>query len=333
MTSLPIARIGGILTVVAGCLLAAAPSIAPLPQKAQAMELAQVPDVGDIAQMSTGEDQPLSVSAESAEARNAAIPLARLRLEQPGHISRRDMAAGSLATAEKCLAQAIYYEAALEPVSGQRAVAQVVLNRVAHPAYPNSVCGVVYEGVSRPVCQFSFTCDGSLLRQPMASHWASARRIAREMLDGGRAPEVGTATHYHADYVVPRWAFTLGKIRQIGRHIFYRFPGRAGSAMAFNRAWSGREAIPTVNFARLRDRFASEEEAGAEIAHDLVPGTTVSPDVTDRHAASDVGGRLDTTTGWTLSIPDPVSASAGYRATLAGQAGNSVEPMGAGGGE
>src|SRR3546814_8987348 len=80
------------------------------------------------------------------------------------------------ASAHRCLTQAIYYEAANEPLKGKRAVAQVVLNRLRHPAYPNSVCGVVYEGVNDPVCQFSFTCDGSLLRQPMARQWNESRR-------------------------------------------------------------------------------------------------------------------------------------------------------------
>src|SRR3546814_6638838 len=132
------------------------------------------------------------------------------------------------ASAHRCLTQAIYYESANEPLKGKRAVAQVVLNRLRHPAYPNSVCGVVYEGVNDPVCQFSFTCDGSLLRQPMARQWNESRRVAAEALAGTVEPSVGSATHYHADYVLPRWAYTLAKIEKIGVHVFYRFPGRAG---------------------------------------------------------------------------------------------------------
>jgi hypothetical protein len=208
----------------------------------------------------------------------------------------------------------------------------VVLNRVRHPAYPNSVCGVVYEGANRPVCQFSFTCDGSLLRTPSQPYWDRAVRIAKEMLNGSIAAEVGTATHYHADYVVPRWAYTLGKITQIGRHIFYRFPGSYGSSGMFNQRLSGREAIPLLDMDGLRMKLAAQHDLDTEQTT-IVPGTTVIADVKDRHAAADVGGRLDTNTQWRLSIPDPVQLSAGYRATLAGQtdpvtpaAGNQSEP-------
>ena len=105
-----------------------------------------------------------------------------------------------------CLTQAVYYEAGFEPMHGRRAVAQVVLNRMRHPAFPNSVCGVVYQGASSPVCQFSFVCDGSLYRAPAAGAWAEAKRVAEEALDGYVERSVGAATHYHADYVAPRWA-------------------------------------------------------------------------------------------------------------------------------
>ncbi|MFA6220564.1 MAG: cell wall hydrolase [Erythrobacter sp.] len=316
--------------VLVSTLLAGGAVVSPT-EPARAMPMLDVRLSAQMASMSTGADQPLAVAGDAAEARNALIPLSRLRLESPGRLGRMPMSATSAATAERCLAQTIYYEAALEPVAGQRAVAQVVLNRVRHPAYPNSVCGVVYEGASRPVCQFSFTCDGSLLRRPSQPYWDRSMRIAREMLAGGTAMEVGTATHYHADYVVPRWAYTLGKITQIGRHIFYRFHGSYGSGGMFSQRWSGHETIPSLDFDSLRLKLAAQQEGEAEQAL-IVPGTTVSVDVKDRHAASDVGGRLDTTTQWRLSIPDPVRLSAGYRATLAGQsdplapsAGNSNE--------
>ena len=319
MFAAPIRRLAGFVAVAAASLVAGTASLPQAVAPVNAMAVLDESMESRIADMSTGVDQALAVSGDSAEERNALIPLSKLRVESPGHLARREMSAASRATAEKCLAQAIYYEAALEPVAGQRAVAQVVLNRVRHPAYPDSVCGVVYEGVSRPVCQFSFTCDGSLLRAPARSHWERAGRIAREMLDGGSVPEVGTATHYHADYVVPRWAFTLGKITQIGRHIFYRFPGRAGSSGAFGQRWSGLEHIPSIDFDRLRHRLATNAVVDIEPQETFVPGTTVVHDVKDRHAVADVGGRLDTTTGWTLNIPDPVQASSQYKATLAGQ--------------
>jgi spore germination cell wall hydrolase CwlJ-like protein len=147
------------------------------------------------------------------------------------------------AAAIKCLTQAIYYEAAIEPLEGQRAVAQTVLNRVRHPGYPKSVCGVVYQGALRTTgCQFSFTCDGSLAREPNPLIWSRAERLAVEALGGYVEKSVGTATHYHADYVAPYWAPTLYKIVQIGRHIFYRWTGPWGLPPAFNGKYAGGEA-------------------------------------------------------------------------------------------
>jgi len=147
----------------------------------------------------------------------------------------------------ECLTQAIYYEAAREPEEGQRAVAQVVLNRVRHPAYPASVCGVVYEGAERPTgCQFSFTCDGSLAAAPERSYWDRARRIAAEALNGAVAPEVGNATHYHANYVLPYWAPTLVKNAVVGAHIFYRWAGAWGQPASFTQRWNRHESDPKL---------------------------------------------------------------------------------------
>jgi hypothetical protein len=142
----------------------------------------------------------------------------------------------------RCLTEAIYYEAAREPAEGKRAVAQVVLNRVRHPAFPKSVCGVVYQGSARTTgCQFSFTCDGSLARRPDPVLWRQAQAVALDALHGEVAPEVGTATHYHADYVAPYWAPTLTRIAQLGAHIFYRWPGLAGEAAVFTGVYSPQE--------------------------------------------------------------------------------------------
>ena len=149
----------------------------------------------------------------------------------------------------RCLTQAIYYEAAREPEAGQRAVAQVVLNRVRHPAYPNSVCGVVFQGSARTTgCQFSFTCDGSLAWSPDARYWARAETVARQALDGFVEPGVGSATHYHADYVAPYWAPTLVKMTQVGAHIFYRWTGPMGEPPAFTSRYLGgeRDLSPSI---------------------------------------------------------------------------------------
>ncbi len=143
----------------------------------------------------------------------------------------------------QCLTTAIYYEAASEPDAGQRAVAQVVLNRVAHPAWPNTVCGVVYQGSERPGCQFSFACDGSLARKPMKAFWDRARRVAADALAGNVYAPVGLATHYHTTAVHPYWAPSLAFIGTIGAHRFYNWAGAAGKPSAFTARYAGREPI------------------------------------------------------------------------------------------
>jgi hypothetical protein len=155
-----------------------------------------------------------------------------------------------LERAQTCLAQAIWYEAASESEAGQRAVAQVVLNRVAHPSWPASVCGVVYQGAGLSTgCQFSFACDGSLSRRRPASHkgsapgWASANRIAREALGGAVYSAIGHATHYHTLFVDPYWARTLEPVGVIGAHIFYRSRGPAGEKAAFTARYAGVEPV------------------------------------------------------------------------------------------
>jgi hypothetical protein len=147
-----------------------------------------------------------------------------------------------------CLTAAIYYEAASESDDGQRAVAQVVLNRVRHPTFPNSVCGVVYQGSERSSgCQFSFTCDGSLLRTPSFSGWARARRLASAALAGSVYAPVGHATHYHTHQVLPYWASSLVKSAVIGAHIFYRWNGVWGTPAAFKAVYAGGEPLPGPN--------------------------------------------------------------------------------------
>jgi hypothetical protein len=142
----------------------------------------------------------------------------------------------------QCLTAAIYYEAASEPDAGQRAVAQVVLNRVAHPAYPKTVCGVVYQGSERQTgCQFSFTCDGALARAPSRLLWLRAENVARQALAGFVHAPVGLATHYHTVAVHPYWADTLRYLGTIGAHRFYRFGGAAGAPATFRFAYLGGE--------------------------------------------------------------------------------------------
>ena len=171
-----------------------------------------------------------------------------------------------------CLTQAVYYEAASEGVDGGRAVAQVVLNRMRHPGYPSSVCGVVYQGADRATgCQFSFTCDGSLLRTPVATLWDRSRKIADEALKGRVFAPVGHATHYHADYVLPYWADSLDKMVQVGRHIFYRFRSSLGDSRAFYQRYAGIEpqvSTPATGIV-LPPSEATEQLANALISDDI----------------------------------------------------------------
>lgn len=124
---------------------------------------------------------------------------------------------------ENCLARAVYFEARSESELGQLAVAKVILNRVKDPAYPKSICGVVYQGSGRRnSCQFSFACDGLPDDVRSASSWANAKRIAQKAIGGDTSvAAIGSATNYHADYVRPRWAKSMKRLIKIGRHVFY----------------------------------------------------------------------------------------------------------------
>jgi spore germination cell wall hydrolase CwlJ-like protein len=184
-------------------------------------------------------------AAQTAEQINALRPFAGgpIRPMRPFVIKG---SAGDRTRALECLSQAVYYEAAREPLKGQQAVAQVVLNRVRHPAYPKSVCGVVYQGSALPTgCQFTFTCDGSLRWRPEPALWRRAQEVARRALGGFVDKEVGSATHYHAAYVAPYWAPTLVKMSQVGQHIFYRWTGTWGEPPAFTGRYAGGEAVLT----------------------------------------------------------------------------------------
>jgi hypothetical protein len=129
------------------------------------------------------------------------------------------------AKAEKCLADAIYFEARGEPFKGQEAVAQVVMNRVFSGYYPNDVCGVVYQNANRHLaCQFTFACEGrDLSRIDEPDMWQQAKQIAKDTLDGKTwLAEVGHATHYHAYWVHPSWVHEMTKLYKLGVHTFYR---------------------------------------------------------------------------------------------------------------
>ena len=201
-----------------------------------------------------------------------------------------------------CLSQAVYYEAGYEPIEGRRAVAQVVLNRMRHPAFPKSVCGVVYQRNSTPVCQFTFVCDGSLYRRPAAAAWKQAEAVARAALAGYVETSVGGATHYHADYVAPRWAPLLTKVNKHGAHIFYRWPGSWGQRAAFTGRYIGEPRDPLSMRPPLRPEDLAGDLESVMATGPITDGTQL------KRAPNDVGGLLDTSKGWTLNIPMPGEA-------------------------
>lgn len=199
------------------------------------------------------------IGMDRARQINAGIPFATDRgpPARPFHLKGDG---DSRERATDCLASAMWYEAGNDP-AGQAAVGQVVLNRLRHPAYPKSVCGVVFQGSERNTgCQFTFTCDGSLARQPSAASWAAARANASAMLSGKVDPAPGLATHYHTDWVHPLWSARLDKIARVGTHLFFRWHGAWGQAGAFRQTHGGQE--PAI--ARL---------ASLSHAHMLAAGT------------------------------------------------------------
>lgn len=184
--------------------------------------------------------QPLvfaNVDGETARDLNATIPFAILGADRPAPFRLAPASAG-FARALDCLASAVLYEAG-DDRKGQAAVAQVVLNRMRHPAFPHSVCAVVYQGSERTTgCQFTFTCDGALRRTPSPSAWQRARETAAAFLAGETHPAVGMATHYHTDWVYPYWSGTLDKIARADTHLFFRWRGGWGRKAAFTSSYA-----------------------------------------------------------------------------------------------
>ena len=236
------------------------------------------------------------ISAETAEAINASVPVQRGSNPAAVPFSLANASAADRARSLDCLTAGIYYEAATEPLDGQRAVAQVILNRVRHPAYPNTVCGVVFEGAQRRTgCQFSFTCDGSLRRAPMPAYWERARRVAAEALNGHVYAPVGLALNYHANYVVPYWASSLSKNANVGLHIFYRWRGTQGRPGAFTDRYAGAEPViawrggfgqPTRQETQVASA-AAERQAAAIAAAEAAMNGGRPADVAAAHASVD----------------------------------------------
>lgn len=175
----------------------------------------------------------------------------------------------------ECLTQAVYFEARGESPRGQFAVAQVVMNRVKHRAFPKSVCAVVFQGAGRRGCQFSFACDGSLRARRESEAWARAKGVAMRALAGAALADVGSATHFHTTGVSPIWAQQMARVSQVGAHIFYRFSPR--------KLRNG-PALPEVEHAVLTSAPAGEllsisvtPAAAATIEASLQPISPTSP--------------------------------------------------------
>jgi hypothetical protein len=222
----------------------------------------------------------------------AASPLFYSALHVPDEASRNPLA---------CLTAAVYYEAGGEPIQGARAVAQVVLNRVRHPSFPNSVCGVVYQGAERRTgCQFTFTCDGSMARPPVPRLWKRAEQVAARALAGAVEPSVGMATHYHTDWVFPYWAPTLRKITKLGPHIFYTWPGSWGRRAAFTQqpVWNdptqptepppgaATALAPPPQALRPASPLEADAAAGKLRAAPVLESTAASPLAADQRSAT-----------------------------------------------
>ena len=209
-------------------------------------------------------DRPAALARVQPE-RNARALLGRMALHVPDDISAKIATTAPDATlaaatpfvappfltarsgddanrAADCLTAAVYYEARSQSEDGQRAVAQVVLNRVRDRAFPNSVCGVVYQGAERRTgCQFSFTCDGSMARARELGAWERARAIAAAALGGSVYAPVGAATSFHTTSILPWWASSLARITTVGAHVFYRWQGALERALTFRQAYAGVE--------------------------------------------------------------------------------------------
>jgi spore germination cell wall hydrolase CwlJ-like protein len=223
------------------------------------------PDLKVTASLPSAADEP-SMAIESGESVavkgevNSDNQRAKTPAERLGLLDEK-----SRAKSEKCLAEAVYFEARGEAVRGQIAVAQVVMNRTFSGFYPNTVCGVVYQNKHRHyACQFTFACDNvaDVVREP--DMWDRAKKIAKAMLDGQLwLPEVAKSTHYHAYWVHPSWVSEMKKMYKFGVHTFYR-----------PRAWGDGSEAPSWGTAKqtaaISAELTEEAKSSAEISETTV---------------------------------------------------------------
>ncbi|MFN3354189.1 MAG: cell wall hydrolase, partial [Brevundimonas sp.] len=241
---------------------------------ASALKIAQRHDPYSVAGPTQRDRQAEMMTArlEQLRARTSEdVGLRRVRYASPA----RPFHLGSSLDASRdleCLTQAVYYEARGEGRAGMQAVAQVVLNRARHPAFPKTICGVVFQGAARRTgCQFSFTCNGAMRGRVNTAAWNRARDVAARALSGEVSAAVGNATHFHTTAVSPRWRHSLLRVTQVGQHVFYRFGGRSGSSAAF-----AYEPAPSLGNEAEQPVLASLDptqpvrQAGQAVAYSLV---------------------------------------------------------------
>jgi len=223
---------------------------------------------------------PFTVAGPAARDRQSAILASRLQAQPspaPLKLEARFVRPAAPFTANgalensrelECLTEAVYFEARGETPAGQAAVAQVVLNRVRHPAFPKSVCSVVYQGAAkRSGCQFSFACDGSMRRGRESAAWDRAQRVASKALSGAVMAGVGEATHFHTTNVAPNWGPRMLRTAQVGLHVFYRF----GRDVGFSYADNHQRPDPELTAEPVYARFVSAPgmPAPAEVTADF----------------------------------------------------------------
>ena len=276
--------IAGTASVVPALLVANAPAI-PKTHRTATERLRQMPRVVPPAELPPVEPVSfIDMTPDEARAYNEGVPFST----DPNPAARPFVFRGTAedkARALDCLAAGVLYEAG-DDAKGEQAVAQVVLNRLRHPAFPKTVCGVVFEGQERSTgCQFTFTCDGALTKwQPPEAAWTRARQIAAMALNGKVFRPVGHATHYHTDWVVPYWQASLDKVARVGSHLFFRWAGWWGTPPAFNRHQvAGEPIIEALAPFSPPHRAGTDatDEAGAALAEGAVAGGTLAPLASD----------------------------------------------------
>ena len=214
------------------------------------MLMAQTLTAQNLTAMRTSDDMRLQRGLPTAEIVRASLDItnsaAQLMSDHPVRAAAAMVFTAHSQNDSDCLTQAVYYEARGEGADGMRAVAQVILNRVRHPAYPKTICGVVYQGAYQHVsCQFSFVCNGAMGGPLEAWAWRRAKSVAEAALGGYVMTAVGTATSFHTTGVNPGWSGTMDRVTQVGSHIFYQFRGRGSHIGAGDNVMPS-DSVPNV---------------------------------------------------------------------------------------